>query len=206
LPRSDFNHKPEIAVALTPFLGFAGFQPISTIQSLLTTLPEIDSLLRPFESYRAFIDASAQSGPKELKELVRSVLRLNPKSDSGVFKSITDALTVGTGLKGSSDDNLKRDGVDVDKSIEALLARVQREGSTVFAQSDLTAEQSERLVLALKKMQQYYKGDPASIVAAFMMNLIELKPGEAIYVGADGVHAWLDGRESVEYRKTISGY
>jgi len=123
-----------------------------------------------------------------------------------VFKSITDALTVGTGLKGSDDDNLKRDGVDVDKSIEALLARVQREGSTVFAQSDLTAEQSERLVLALKKMQQYYKGDPASIVAAFMMNLIELKPGEAIYVGADGVHAWLDGRESVEYRKPISGY
>lgn len=28
-----------------------------------------------------------------------------------------------------------------------------------------------------------------------MMNLIELQPGEGIYVGADGVHAWLDGRE-----------
>ena len=199
-PRSDFNHKPEIAVALTPFLGFAGFQPISTIQSLLTTLPEIDSLLRPFESYRAFIDASAQAGPKELKELVRSVLKLNHKSDSGVLKSVTDAIAVGTGMKGSDNDNLKRDGVDVDKSIEGLLARVQQEGTAVFSQSHLTAEQSERLVLALKKMQQYYKGDPASIVAAFMMNLIELKPGEAIYVGADGVHAWLDGRELVECR------
>jgi mannose-6-phosphate isomerase len=28
-----------------------------------------------------------------------------------------------------------------------------------------------------------------------MMNLIELQPGEGIYVGADGVHAWLDGRK-----------
>lgn len=27
------------------------------------------------------------------------------------------------------------------------------------------------------------------------MNLIELRPGEGIYVGADGVHAWLDGRK-----------
>lgn len=33
------------------------------------------------------------------------------------------------------------------------------------------------------------------------MNLISLQPGESIYVGADGVHAWLDGRE---YLMTIS--
>lgn len=27
------------------------------------------------------------------------------------------------------------------------------------------------------------------------MNLIELQPGEAMYVPADGCHAWLDGSE-----------
>lgn len=32
------------------------------------------------------------------------------------------------------------------------------------------------------------------------MNLIELQPGEGIYVGADGVHAWLDGRKRPESR------
>ncbi len=36
---------------------------------------------------------------------------------------------------------------------------------------------------------------------SFCMNLISLQPGESIYVGADGVHAWLDGRE---YLMTIS--
>lgn len=26
------------------------------------------------------------------------------------------------------------------------------------------------------------------------MNLVELKPGEAMYVAEDGLHAWLDGQ------------
>jgi mannose-6-phosphate isomerase class I len=29
---------------------------------------------------------------------------------------------------------------------------------------------------------------------SFFMNLIELTPGEAMYVQEDGLHAWLDGQ------------
>lgn len=29
---------------------------------------------------------------------------------------------------------------------------------------------------------------------SFFMNLVELKPGEAMYVQEDGLHAWLDGQ------------
>jgi hypothetical protein len=29
---------------------------------------------------------------------------------------------------------------------------------------------------------------------SFFMNLVELKPGEAMYVAEDGLHAWLDGQ------------
>lgn len=163
-PRSDFNHKPEIAVALTHFLGFAGFQPISTIKSLLTSIPELDSLLRPFESYRTFISAP-QAGPRELKELVRSVLRMDPKSDSeGLMKTVKNALAVGTGMK--LNDHEQRDGNDVDEAIEGLLSRFEREGVEAFGKADLGFEEKSRLVKALKKMQQYYKGDPGSVVAA----------------------------------------
>jgi len=46
----------------------------------------------------------------------------------------------------------------------------------------------------LKRLQEFYTGDPGVLVAPFFMNLIKLEPGEAIYVGADGCHAWLDGQ------------
>ncbi|KAG7529927.1 hypothetical protein FFLO_05332 [Filobasidium floriforme] len=190
---ADFNHKPEIAVALTPFLGFAGFQPIITIKSLLTSIPELDALLRPFESYQTFISATPKATSADLKELVRSVLRMDPKSDaSGLLKTVKDALAAGTGM--AAPEKEARDGNDVDAAIEGLLSRFEREGVEAFGKAELGDEEKKRLVKALKKMQEFYKGDPGSIVAAFMMNLIELRPGEGIYVGADGVHAWLDGQ------------
>ena len=163
---SDFNHKPEIAVALTPFLGFAGFQPIATIKSLLTSIPELDALLRPFDSYQRFVSAP-QAGPKELKELVRSVLRMDPKSTtSGLINTVKDALAVGTGLNLNNDESATRDGDDVDAAIEGLLARFERDGVEAFGQAELGEEEKKRLVEGLKKMQQYYKGDPGSVVAA----------------------------------------
>jgi hypothetical protein len=91
---------------------------------------------------------------------------MNPKSESGILKSLKDTVSVGIGLTSQDDDNVKRDGDDVDRAIEGLLARVENEGEAVFFQSELKDDEKKRLVLALKKMQQYYKGDPASVVAA----------------------------------------
>lgn len=35
------------------------------------------------------------------------------------------------------------------------------------------------------------------------MNLVELKKGEGMYVGADAPHAWLSGGQSYEYSLTL---
>ncbi len=45
--------------------------------------------------------------------------------------------------------------------------------------------------LALK-LSQLYPGDPG-IVTALLLNLVHLEPGEAIYLGAGNLHAYLDG-------------
>lgn len=152
-------------MALTPFLGFAGFQPIITIKSLLTSIPELDALLRPFESYQTFISATPKATSADLKELVRSVLRMDPKSDaSGLLKTVKDALAAGTGM--AAPEKEARDGNDVDAAIEGLLSRFEREGVEAFGKAELGDEEKKRLVKALKKMQEFYKGDPGSIVAA----------------------------------------
>ncbi|XP_022113544.2 mannose-6-phosphate isomerase [Pieris rapae] len=41
----DPNHKPELAIALTPFEGLCGFRPISEIKNFIINLPELQQIL-----------------------------------------------------------------------------------------------------------------------------------------------------------------
>jgi len=41
--------------------------------------------------------------------------------------------------------------------------------------------------------KQYADSDPGILVALITMNYVVLQPGEAVYVPADGIHAWLSG-------------
>jgi mannose-6-phosphate isomerase len=67
---------------------------------------------------------------------------------------------------------------------EDKLAKLQREE---FGSSGHVASLLPRL------QKQYGKMDPGSLVALFTMNYIQLKPGECLYIPADGIHAYLSG-------------
>lgn len=41
----DANHKPEMAIALTPFQGLCGFRPVEEIVTFLTKVPEFQFLI-----------------------------------------------------------------------------------------------------------------------------------------------------------------
>ena len=47
--------------------------------------------------------------------------------------------------------------------------------------------------LAPRLASQYEKKDPGVLVALITMNFLTLNPGEAIYIPADGIHAYLSG-------------
>ena len=47
----DPNHKPEMAVALTPFEAMCGFRPISEIKRNLLLFPELRNILNPESIY-----------------------------------------------------------------------------------------------------------------------------------------------------------
>ena len=47
--------------------------------------------------------------------------------------------------------------------------------------------------LAMRLAQQFDKSDPGILVALITMNYLVLQPGEAIYIPADGIHAYLSG-------------
>jgi mannose-6-phosphate isomerase len=45
----DGNHKPEMAIALTPFEALCGFRPVSEIAAFITDFPEFASIIGPSE-------------------------------------------------------------------------------------------------------------------------------------------------------------
>jgi len=58
---------------------------------------------------------------------------------------------------------------------------------------DAYGRQSYILELLPRLQQQYSKEDAGTLVALLCMNFMVLSPGEAIYIPADGIHAYLSG-------------
>ena len=58
---------------------------------------------------------------------------------------------------------------------------------------DLYGEQAYILDLLPRIQKQYGPDDNGTLIALLCMNYLVLSPGEALYVPADGIHAWLAG-------------
>lgn len=75
---SDPNHKPEMTIALTPFLALCGFRPLSEITTALQSTPELASLI-PGPTLDRFISLASSSEPLEsqraaLKDLFSALM------------------------------------------------------------------------------------------------------------------------------------
>jgi len=74
----DANHKPEMALALTPFTAMCGFLPLPQIASYLKSTPEFSALIPPAISDQftssASIDPSDPSAKAALKDLFSAVM------------------------------------------------------------------------------------------------------------------------------------
>ncbi|KAF2839577.1 mannose-6-phosphate isomeras-like protein [Patellaria atrata CBS 101060] len=139
---TDPNHKPEIALALTPFEAFVGFKPLAQIEPIF----ELESLKQfvPSDS-SPFTDAT-------LKKIVHTIL----SADGSTIADVQSAL------KSTPANSFK----ETDSYIPAMVARLQN---------------------------QYDETDPGTLVALLTMNYMRLSAGEALYIPADGIHAYLSG-------------
>lgn len=112
----DANHKPEMAIALTPFSALCGFLPLNQIAAYLKSTPEFASLI-PDTIVQNFLEVaktSASCGPSEkaaLKDLFSAVMTAE---ESG-FKAKLAALIARYGSDGESED---------ERSIKSLVWRL----------------------------------------------------------------------------------
>jgi len=136
----DANHKPELAVALTPFCAMAGFR----------SAPEIADLLGP-ELCSAFsLDGR---GPQELRNFVRRVFSIRG---------------------------------DAYRNLEATLAA---RAAALLRSNSQREREAGAMVLEL---QSLYPQDPGQF-GPLMLNILNLEPGEGLFVPAGVMHAYVRG-------------
>ncbi|XP_063704230.1 mannose-6-phosphate isomerase [Culicoides brevitarsis] len=140
----DPNHKPELAIALTPFLALCGFRPFEDIQSVLKNYPDIAKLIGD----KAVSEFNAKPSPETLKSCFEILMRAN---ESQLSTCITSLL------------------------------------ATFKKQSKLS-----RYEETFVRLNEDFPNDVGSL-SLFFLNLIQLKPGEAINLAANVIHAYLDG-------------
>jgi mannose-6-phosphate isomerase len=92
----DPNHKPEIAIALSPFEALCGFQPIENIKFFLEQVPEFRSLL----GEEAVTSFKASSSPNQaLKSLFQTLFTKDKNSLATHLSSLITRLKSESGSK-----------------------------------------------------------------------------------------------------------
>ncbi|XP_055906178.1 mannose-6-phosphate isomerase [Eupeodes corollae] len=138
----DPNHKPEIAIALTPFDALCGFRTNEEIEKICTRLPPLSELL----------------GSENVK-----LLSTGAKGLRTCFEKLM-----------TSPENLTNACIDA------------------IATKYTSVLQEMGLLESFNKIKRDFPGD-SGILALFFVNLIRLQPGEAIFLAANEIHAYLEG-------------
>ena len=156
-------------------MGFAGIRSLKEVVSLLQGTPEVQQL---------------------------------PQNVRDASKKLVDDHTDEIKLRSTFEAYLAMEGKEVEDAVRAFCLRVKDQGVKAFDQcTDISSQDRELLAEATGVLDEFNAGDGSIFVSlsviiehlrhilicSFFMNLMELKEGEGMYVGADGPHAWLKG-------------
>ncbi|MBW0498845.1 hypothetical protein O181_038560 [Austropuccinia psidii MF-1] len=166
----DPNHKPEMAIAITPFSGFCGFRPLNQISNYLNQVPELADLIGhetvnrflnsiPINSTDPSIISSINPNQSNLKHHQALLKELFSKLMNAPDQSVIDQVT-------------------------KLIKRIQSNGGR---QKEFGTD--EELLL---RLNEQFPND-IGIFCTFLLNVIHLQPGQAAFLQADEPHAYLTG-------------
>ncbi|KAK4539618.1 Mannose-6-phosphate isomerase [Oleoguttula mirabilis] len=165
----DDNHKPEMTIAITPFDGLCGFRPLNEIAHFLQHVP----------SLRAMV------GEEEAKKFEEAVRGQETTEDSSKAEENKKALqSAFTALM-----NAKPEAVE--KAAPKLIQQAKDEGSK-FAGSGGPTNDGKELADLMVRLNGQFPGD-LGLFVSFFLNYVQLDIGEAMFLKADDIHAYLSG-------------
>lgn len=164
----DDNHKPEMTIAITPFDGLCGFRPLAEISHFLSTVPTLAKLVgAEAQAYQSAISGKETSEKKDDEE-----------SNKQALQKVFGALM-----------NAKKE--DIETASKELIASAEKEGSD-FAAGGLSSTSGKELADLVIRLNKQFPGD-IGLFVLFFLNYIKLEVGEAMFLKADDIHAYLSG-------------
>lgn len=165
----DDNHKPEMAIALTPFEGLCGFRPLDEIAHFLGTVAPLRELVGE-DTAHEFIETARKNQAAETDEAVAE--------NKGVLQKAFGAL-------------MSASEASISAQMEALVASAARDAAT-FAGSGVPSTPGTTLAELVRRLHGQFGAD-VGLFVLFFLNLVHLQPGEALFLRADDIHAYVAG-------------
>ncbi|KAJ9294393.1 hypothetical protein DTO271G3_6968 [Paecilomyces variotii] len=168
----DDNHKPEMTIAITPFEGLCGFRPLSQIVHFLKAVDPLRNLV----------------GHQAASDFEETVKGSEDSEDEEVVKKNRDALrAVFTSLMQSSQESIET----ATKDLVAAAENSPDTFATGGKDQEITPSPRELAELVTRLNGQF--PNDIGLFVLFFLNYVKLSPGEAMFLKADDIHAYISG-------------
>lgn len=164
----DDNHKPEMTIAITPFAGLCGFRPLEEIAHFLSTVPPLKSLVGESEA-----------------EVFQGVIGGHETTEN------EDELKKKQALQKLFGSLMNAEKEKIEKASEELIVLAKSQGEE-FAGSGGPSNGGQELADLVLRLNGQFPGD-IGLFVLFFLNYVKLEVGEAMFLKADDIHAYLSG-------------
>lgn len=174
----DDNHKPEMTIAITPFEGMCGFRPLKEVAYFLKNVKSFRSLVGEDVAgrFEAAVEGSGRT-EEELKQALKEAF---------------------SHLMNSKDEDIKT-------ASDELLAQVKDQGDNFAGGESTPAPGSKVFAEVLPRLNTQFPQD-IGLFVTFFLNFVVLQPGEAMFLRADDIHAYISGGTYIPSRSDPSPF
>jgi mannose-6-phosphate isomerase len=166
---TDDNHKPEMTIAVTPFDGLCGFRPLAEIVHFLKTVPSLRKVVGEEEASN-FENTVKGKETSDKDEDVKA----NKKALQSAFTKVMNI-----------------DKETLASASKELIKAAESEGSE-FAGSGGPSNDGKELADLVVRLNSQFPED-IGLFVQFFLNYVKLEIGEAMFLKADDIHAYLSG-------------
>lgn len=165
----DDNHKPEMTIAVTPFDGLCGFRPLVEIIHFLSHVPSLRKLV----------------GDSVAKEFEEAVHGRETSDSSGDLQKNKNALQAAFSALMNAEKS------SIASAAKELIASAKADGES-FAGNGGPSNEGRELADLVVRLNGQFEGD-IGLFVLFFLNYVKLEIGEAMFLKADDIHAYLSG-------------
>lgn len=170
---TDDNHKPEMTIAITPFDGFCGFRPLAEIAHFLQNVEPLAELVGS-DAVKDF--TSTVSGHETTTDASQT-----QKNKDALKKAFSSLMSTAT----SSTDKLK-------KASQDLIDLTQGDSGEFAGDGGPSPNSGQELSDLIIRLNNQFPSD-VGLFVLFFLNYVKLEVGEAMFLRADDIHAYLSG-------------